>query len=102
MSADIESLQARSAALNRRLENRKEVEKALGPLVEEVSVSPDTISKISGGHIDESWTKMLSEVDRRAAALKKKSSSGSVHNKAAEELGPLLDKLTLKVGIKAT
>ncbi|POR36638.1 Vacuolar protein sorting-associated protein 52 A [Tolypocladium paradoxum] len=96
VSADIESLQARSTALNRRLQNRKEVEKTLGPLVEELSLSPETISKISGGHIDESWAKMLSEVDRRAAAHKKKTSSGSAHYKAAEELGPLLEKLTLK------
>ncbi|PNY23998.1 Vacuolar protein sorting-associated protein [Tolypocladium capitatum] len=96
VSADIESLQARSTALNRRLENRREVEKALGPLVEELSVSPETISKISGGHIDESWAKMLSEVDRRAEAHKKKTSLGSAHNKAAEELGPLLEKITLK------
>ncbi|KAL3955281.1 hypothetical protein ACCO45_010844 [Purpureocillium lilacinum] len=96
VSADIESLQARSAALNRRLENRKVVEKALGPLVEELSVSPDTITKISSGHIDESWTKMLSEVDRRAVAQKKKAASGLPQNKASEELGPLLDKLILK------
>ncbi|KAJ6444243.1 Vps52 / Sac2 family protein [Purpureocillium lavendulum] len=96
VSADIESLQARSAALNRRLDNRKVVEKALGPLVEELSVSPETITKISSGHIDESWTKMLSEVDRRAAAQKKKVSSGLPQNRAAEELCPLLDKLILK------
>lgn len=97
VSADIESLQERSAALNRRLENRKEVEKALGPLVEELSLSPEVISKISTGHIDESWAKILSELDRRTAIHKKKSSSGSQLNKASDELGPLLEKLTLKV-----
>ncbi|OAQ71205.1 Vps52 / Sac2 family protein [Pochonia chlamydosporia 170] len=96
VSADIESLQERSAALNRRLENRKEVEKALGPLVEELSLSPEVISKISTGHIDESWAKILSELDRRTAIHKKKSSSGSQLNKASDELGPLLEKLTLK------
>lgn len=96
VSADIESLQERSTALNRRLENRIEVEKALSPLVEELSVSPEIISKISTGHIDESWAKILSELDRRAAVHKKKV-SGSQHNKAAEELGPLLEKLTIKV-----
>ena len=69
----------------------------MGPLVEELSVSPDTITKISSGHIDESWTKMLSEVDRRAVAQKKKAASGLPQNKASEELGPLLDKLILKV-----
>ncbi|KAK5998202.1 Vacuolar protein sorting-associated protein 52 A [Cladobotryum mycophilum] len=76
VSADIESLQVRSSVLNRRLENRKAVEAALGPLVEELSVSPETISKITTGHIDESWSKILSE--------------------ASEELGPILEKLILK------
>ncbi|KAF5251542.1 hypothetical protein FANTH_3152 [Fusarium anthophilum] len=65
VSADIESLQSRSTALNRRLENRKQVEKVLGPLVEELSLSPEVISKISEGHIDETWAKMLAELDRR-------------------------------------
>ena len=97
VSADIESLQARSTALNRRLDNRKALEKALGPLVEELSVSPEVISKISEGHIDESWAKMLNEIDRRAAAHEKRSNSRQI--KASEDLGPLLDKLTAKVGI---
>ncbi|KAK8929863.1 hypothetical protein H634G_01554 [Metarhizium anisopliae BRIP 53293] len=96
VSADIESLQERSTALNRRLENRKEVEKALGPLVEELSLSPEVISKISTGHIDESWAKMLSELDRRTAAHKMKTSSALQHSKASEELVPLLEKLTSK------
>ncbi|QPH09884.1 hypothetical protein C2857_000936 [Epichloe festucae Fl1] len=96
VSADIESLQDRSSALNRRLQNRKDVEKALGPLVEELSVSPEVVTKISTGRIDDSWTKILSELDRRTAAYKKKSSPGSQPNKASAELGPLLEKLTLK------
>lgn len=95
MSADIESLQARSTALTRRLENRKGVEKALGPLVEELSLSPDVISKISEGHIDETWTKMLAELDKRAVAFKKR--SGARQSKASDDMGPLLEKLTLKV-----
>lgn len=96
VSADIESLQARSAALNRRLENRSSVEKTLGPLVDDVSVSPETISKIAEGHIDESWAKVLLDVDRRAAGHKKKS-AGSLQSKASDDLGPLLEKLILKV-----
>ncbi|KAG6005859.1 hypothetical protein E4U21_007567 [Claviceps maximensis] len=96
VSADIESLQERSAALNRRLQNRKDVEKALGPLVEELSLSPEFISKISIGQLDESWVKILCELDRRTATYDKKSSSETRLNKASAELGPLLEKLTLK------
>lgn len=95
VSADIESLQARSTALNRRLENRKTVEKALGPLIDELSVSPELVTKISEGHIDETWVKMLAEVDKRATTFKKRSTSRP--NKASEDLGPLLEKLTQKV-----
>ncbi|KAM0438851.1 hypothetical protein ACHAPT_001612 [Fusarium lateritium] len=94
VSADIESLQSRSTALNRRLENRKQVEKALGPLVEELSLSPEVISKISEGHIDETWAKMLAELDRKTVSFKKKSETRP--SKAAKDLEPILEKLTLK------
>lgn len=95
VSADIESLQDRSSLLNRRLENRKAVEKALGPLVEELSVSPETLTKLSTGPIDESWAKMLSDVDKRATAYQK--NLGSQKSKASDDVGPLLEKLILKV-----
>ncbi|KAK4065733.1 uncharacterized protein Triagg1_8502 [Trichoderma aggressivum f. europaeum] len=94
VSADIETLQTRSSALSRRLENRKRIEKALGPLVEELSVSPDTISRITTGHIDDLWAKTLNEMDKRASAIKKL--SGTQQGKASEELGPILEKLILK------
>ncbi|KAI7758686.1 hypothetical protein LZL87_007077 [Fusarium oxysporum] len=94
VSADIESLQIRSTALNRRLENRKQVEKALGPLVEELSLPPEVISKISEGHIDETWAKMLAELDRRSTLFKKKSETQT--SNAAKDLEPILEKLTFK------
>ncbi|KAF5582115.1 SAC2 [Fusarium pseudoanthophilum] len=94
VSADIESLQTRSTALNRRLENRKQVEKALGPLVEELSLPPEVISKISEGHIDETWARMLAELDRRSTLFKKKSETQT--SNAAKDLEPILDKLTFK------
>lgn len=94
VSSDIESLQARSTALSRRLENRKEIEKALGPLVEELSLPPEVISKISEGHIDDTWAKMLAELDRRASSFKKKTESQQ--SNASKDLGPLLERLTLK------
>lgn len=95
VSADIESLQARSTALNVRLENRKAVEKGLGPVVEELSVSPLVVSRISEGHIDEGWIKVLGDLDKRVTAHKK--SPHHAQSKAFEDIGPLLEKLTLKV-----
>lgn len=58
-------------------------------------MSPETIAKISEGHIDESWAKMLTDIDRRAAAHEKRASSRQT--KASEDLGPLLEKLIAKV-----
>ncbi|XXG99282.1 hypothetical protein Hte_005619 [Hypoxylon texense] len=95
VSADIETLQARSTALNVRLENRKAVEKGLGPVVEEISVSPTVVSKIADGHIDESWVKIVAEIDRRVTAQKKNASSAQ-NSKGLQDLGPLLEKLVLK------
>ena len=97
VSADIESLQARSTALNIRLENRKAVEKGLGPVVEEISVSPAVVSKIAEGHIDDAWVKALAEVDKRSTMYKKSAANTETSTtKAVQDLGPLLDKLVLK------
>ncbi|PHH51240.1 Vacuolar protein sorting-associated protein 52 B [Ceratocystis fimbriata CBS 114723] len=93
VSTDIETLQARSMALNVRLENRKTVERALGPVVEDLSIAPTVVSKISDGSFDEAWIKALHEVDRRAIAYKKEPHR---QGKAWEELGPLLEKLVDK------
>lgn len=96
VSADIESLQARSTALNVRLENRRAVEKGLGPVVEDISVSPVVVSKIVEGHIDDAWVKALAEVDKRATAHKKNAASGAADSKGLQDLGPLLEKLVVK------
>jgi len=50
---------------------------------------------ISEGHIDETWAKMLTEVDKRAIAYRN-NSTGQRKSKAWNDLGPLLEKLTLK------
>lgn len=95
VSADIESLQDRSTALNQRLENRRKVEKALAPMVEDLSLSPEIITKIAAGPIDESWIKILAELDRRATSFKKRAAEPT-QSKAASDLAPLLEKLTQK------
>ena len=100
VSADIENLQARSEALNDRLENRKAVEKGLGPIVEELSISPAVVAKISEGHIDEQWVQALKEMDKRANSYR--NSSHLEQSKALADLGPLLEKLRIKVKLPET
>lgn len=60
-------------------------------------MSPLVVSKIAEGPIDEAWLKALNEVDRRSEAYKKATKSGYGQSRAAADLGPLLEKLTLKV-----
>jgi hypothetical protein len=96
VSAEIETLQARSTALSVRLENRKVVESGLGPVVEEISLSPTVVRKIVDGPIDEAWVRALAEVDKRAKALDTKAKE-SRDIKGINDLKPLLENLIHKV-----
>ncbi|KAJ9209738.1 hypothetical protein DTO166G4_8647 [Paecilomyces variotii] len=89
VSAEIETLQSRSIQLNAKLENRRNVEKLLGPAVEEISISPKAVKVIADGPIDENWMKALNELEARAATIEAKS-SGSNNIKAVEDVKPLL------------
>jgi hypothetical protein len=92
VSAEIESLQSRSAQLNAKLENRRKVEKLLGPAVEEISISPLTVRTVAEGTVDENFVRALNEIEARSAALEAKS-SGAEPSKALQDVKPLLDDL---------
>lgn len=96
VSAEIETLQARSSALSVRLENRKVVENGLGPIVEEISVSPAVVRKIVDGPIDEAWVRALAEVEKRSKAMELKSKENR-KIKGINDLKPLLGNLIDKV-----
>ena len=96
VSAEIETLQNRSTALNTKLENRKVVEKLLGPAVEEVSISPAVVRTISEGPIDESWLKSLHELEKRSRAIDSKM-DGPITIRAVTDIKPLLNNLINKV-----
>lgn len=96
VSAEIETLQARSTALSVRLENRKAVESILGPIVEEISLSPTVVRKIVEGPIDEAWVRALAEVEKKSKAIDAKSREQR-NIKGINDLKPLLDNLIHKV-----
>lgn len=98
VSAEIETLQARSSALSLRLENRKAVESTLGPVVEEISLSPAIVKKIVEGPIDEAWVKALAEVEKRSKAMDFKSREQR-NIKGVNDLKPLLENLIHKVSV---
>ena len=95
VSAEIETLQARSVNLNAQLDNRRKVEKLLGPAVEDVSISPHTVRAIAGGPIDETFAKALTEIEARSLTVNNKNVEIG-HTKAAEDVTPLLQDLKLR------
>ena len=96
VSAEIETLQARSAALNTKLENRKIVEKLLRPVIEDICIAPVVVKTISEGPIDIDWIKALEELEKRSKAIQNRI-DGSETIRAISDIKPLLDDLTSKV-----
>ncbi|KIW41489.1 uncharacterized protein PV06_07040 [Exophiala oligosperma] len=95
VSAEIENLQARSIQLNAKLDNRRNVERLLGPAVEDVSLSPYTVRAIAEGPIDETFLKALNEIEARSAIVAAKEKK-SEQVKALQDLKPILDDLKAK------
>ncbi|KAL9615473.1 MAG: hypothetical protein Q9167_000151 [Letrouitia subvulpina] len=95
VSAEIETLQFRSTAINKRLENRKLVENLLGPAVEEVSIAPAVIKVVSEGPIDPNWIHALEILDKRSKAVEAKM-RGPQMASSVSDLKPLLDDLRNK------
>jgi hypothetical protein len=96
VSVEIETLQSRSTALNTKLENRRVVEKLLGPAVEDLSLSPDIVRKIADGPIDEAWIRALGELEKRSRAVNARTREQK-KMQALDDLAPLLENLTNKV-----
>lgn len=95
VSAEIETLQARSVNLNAQLDNRRKVEKLLGPAVEDVSLSPHTVRAIAEGPIDETFARSLTEIEARSLTVSNKNVENG-HTKAADDVTPLLQELKLR------
>lgn len=98
VSAEIETLQSRSSALSTKLENRKVVEKLLGPAIEEIIIPPSVVRLILDGPIDPSWIKALKELEKRSQAIHSKA-KGPEKTVAISDVKPLVDDMTNKVGI---
>ncbi|PGH03773.1 hypothetical protein AJ80_08643 [Polytolypa hystricis UAMH7299] len=92
VSAEIETLQSRSVQLTSQLNNRKNLQRLLGPAVEAVSVSPRSVHLISEGQINHEWVEALREIEARSAGIEA-GVSGSGNLKALEDVKPLLSDL---------
>lgn len=92
VSAEIETLQNRSNLLNTKLENRKIVEKLLGPAVGKVAIPPTVIRKVVEGSIDPEWISALAVVENRSKAFEQESKS-TERMKAMSDIKPILEDL---------
>lgn len=97
VSAEIETLQSRSTQLNAMLENRRSVERLLGPAVEEISISPKAVRTIVEGPMDENWVRALNEIDTRTTNIEAKAAASNNGFKAVEDVRPLLTDVKNKV-----
>ena len=79
--------------MNTKLQNRKVVEKLLGPAIEEICVSPAIVRQISEGPIDHAWIKALEELEKRSKTIESKM-KGAEKVLAISEVKPLLEDLT--------
>ena len=98
VSAEIETLQTRSAAMNTRLDNRNVVERLLGPAVEDVTISPAIIETISEGPINEDWARALAELEKRVTSIQSRARLPNP-SKAIQDVKPLIDNLIAMVSI---
>jgi hypothetical protein len=95
VSSEIESLQNRSTNLHDRVENRRAVEKILGPEVEALSVPPVVVRKIVEGAVDEHWLRALQELEKRSKALDNRLKDGK-EIKAVQDVKPIIDDISTK------
>ncbi|KAK4955933.1 Vacuolar protein sorting-associated protein 52 [Elasticomyces elasticus] len=95
VSSEIEHLQDRSTQLNNKLENRKAVEKVLGPEVEAFVIPPAVVRKITEGTVDDGWVKALEELDKRSKVIDAKLKQGR-DIKAAQDIRPFVDDVSTK------
>ena len=95
VSDEIETLQNRSTALNNKLQNRRAVEKVLGPEVESLVIPPPVVRKITEGTVDETWVKALDELEKRSRSIDVKLKEGK-DIKAVQEVRPFVDELSAK------
>jgi hypothetical protein len=93
VSAEIESLQNRSSALNTKLENRKVVEKILGPAVEDISISPAVIRTIAQGPVDDTFLRALADLEKHSRIVTARTKD-QPDLKALSDIKPLLTDLT--------
>ncbi|TKA83906.1 hypothetical protein B0A55_00198 [Friedmanniomyces simplex] len=95
VSSEIEHLQNRSTQLNNKLENRKAVEKVLGPEVDAFVLPPAVVRKITEGTVDDGWVKALEELDKRSRVIEAKTKDGR-DVKAAQDIRPFVEDVSTK------
>lgn len=98
VSSEIESLQSRSTYMNLQLENRRSLEKALTPAIQNVTMTSKAARIITNEPVNEVWVSALSELDSKIAfvdAMEQKENKAQ----AIGDAKPFLTDLQEKVGM---
>lgn len=95
VSTEIETLQDRSTSLNNKLNNRRAVEKILGPEVDAFSIPPSVVRKLTEGVVDDQWLKSLQDLEDRSRAIDAKIKEGR-DIKAAQDIKPFINDVSTK------
>ena len=82
--------------MNSKLENRQNVERLLGPVVEQITFAPALVRKLNEGSIDEHYTKALEELNSRLKLITS-DSKGAKTIKGFDDLRPVLYQLSDRV-----
>ncbi|KAK9322145.1 Sac2 family-domain-containing protein [Lipomyces orientalis] len=99
LSSEIETLQNRSIFLNRRLENRKELESRLSGLIEDLFIPPSVIQNVIEGEINSQWITTIEILSTRLKRMELfKAEPHSVNTSVAliDEIEPVLRMLADK------
>lgn len=82
--------------MNSKLENRQNVERLLGPVVEQITFAPALVRKLNEGSIDDHYTKALEELNNRLKLIAS-DSEGTKIIRGFADLRPVLEQLSDRV-----
>lgn len=93
LSEDISELQEQSQSITAKLQNRKNLEKYLGDVTREATLTPDFIEKVGSGEVGPAYVSLIEELDRKLKFAHRKDMDTT---QATEESQVPLDNLRVK------
>lgn len=99
LSNQMEFLQKRSALLNVEIEEKKQLDSLLTPLINDLAIPPDIVRSIIKDPVNNKWTENLEFIEEKRQIYKRRlenTGSGSIPSCSLRDLSHLLDLLEQK------